>query len=545
MSIFLRLPQSSRDRDMDPISRHRYFVTFSQTLATGWLLSFATFAALAFSGLSLGSALAGPVLVVDSQSGSVLYEEQAMEPWYPASVTKLMTTYVALSAVRDHRIALDTPLAVSARAASMAPSKMGFRPGTLVTLDNALKMLMVKSANDMAVTIAEGVSGSVEAFADDMNETARSLGMTQSHFVNPNGLPNPDHISSARDLAILALAVYHNFPEHAELFNIGALRFAGKVIRNHNDLLGRYPGADGMKTGFICASGFNIVASATQGGRKFIVVVLGAPNPRSRAMMASTLFDRAFAGIDRPSKSLSDLTAATQVTGQPTPGTQQSFCGRRGKAAAAFNAQAERLLAPLVAPKTSATSSHYVLTTTEGLARPAPVATRIAMVPAPAFDPVPVYVGPSPGYGGLVAQARPPHSPVGTPQPPGTATAYAPETPDNALAASPVAPDAAALQMKGRTKYKSAQLRQHGSRRHRVARAEAREPHKLHKAPQNPAKTAHGAVTKRKKQVSAKLDVKAHSKIGASHSAVAKAQASPGGRAAKTKGQIVKMQANR
>ena len=136
-------------------------------------------------------ALAGPALLIEMPSGAILYEDHATQPWYPASVTKLMTVYVALSAVRDHHIALDTPLAVSARAASAPPSKMGFRPGTLVTLDNALKMLMVKSANDMAVVIAEGVAGSVEAFADDMNETAHSLGLTQSHFVNPNGLPNP------------------------------------------------------------------------------------------------------------------------------------------------------------------------------------------------------------------------------------------------------------------------------------------------------------------------------------------------------------------
>jgi D-alanyl-D-alanine carboxypeptidase len=128
---------------------------------------------------------ASPSLVVDVDSGDVLYQEMPTAPWYPASLTKLMTTYVALSAVREGRITLDTPLMVSPRAASMPPSKMGFRPGTLVTLDNALKMLMVKSPNDVAITIAEGISGSVEAFANDMNVYAARLGLHESHFVNP------------------------------------------------------------------------------------------------------------------------------------------------------------------------------------------------------------------------------------------------------------------------------------------------------------------------------------------------------------------------
>src|SRR5208283_4959976 len=270
------------------------------------------------------------------------------QPWYPASVTKLMTVYVALSAVRDHHIALDTPLAVSARAASAPPSKMGFRPGTLVTLDNALKMLMVKSANDMAVVIAEGVAGSVEAFADDMNETAHSLGLTQSHFVNPNGLPNPEHVSSARDLAILARALYLTFPEQASLFNIGAMRLGNDIIHNHNDLLGRYPGVDGMKTGFTCAAGFNIVASATQNGRQLIAVILGAPNPRSRMTMAAALFDRGFARLDQPSKTLGDLAAQTAMNSPAVaPDMHQSACGRRGKAVLEYNTDIARVMAPL------------------------------------------------------------------------------------------------------------------------------------------------------------------------------------------------------
>ena len=138
-------------------------------------------------------------LVIEADSGKVLEAENATMPWYPASVTKIMTTFVLLKAVKEGRIKLDTPLTVSENAVAQQPSKMGFRAGTIVTVDNALKMLMVKSANDVAFMIAEGVSGSVEKFADEMNATSQRLGMTQSHWVNPNGLPAENQISSARD----------------------------------------------------------------------------------------------------------------------------------------------------------------------------------------------------------------------------------------------------------------------------------------------------------------------------------------------------------
>jgi D-alanyl-D-alanine carboxypeptidase len=134
---------------------------------------------------------------------------------------------------------------MSVRAAHMPPSKMGFRPGTAVTLDNALKTLMVKSPNDVAVMVAEGVSGSVEGFADDMNAAAQRLGLRESRFVNPNGLHDPAHVSSARDMAMIARALLREFPEHANLFSIGALQLGNQYIANHNGLLGRYPAPTG------------------------------------------------------------------------------------------------------------------------------------------------------------------------------------------------------------------------------------------------------------------------------------------------------------
>src|SRR5438477_4529619 len=155
-------------------------------------------------------------------------------------------------------------------------------------------MLMVKSANDMAVVLAEGIAGSIENFADEMNANARRLGMVQSSFVNPNGLPADDQITSARDLAILARAILRDLPEYDYYWHLPGIRM-GKMVRwNYNTLLGRYPGADGMKTGFICASGFNLVATATRDGRRLIAVVLGAPSSSARAIKAAQLLERGF-----------------------------------------------------------------------------------------------------------------------------------------------------------------------------------------------------------------------------------------------------------
>ncbi|HVT55856.1 MAG TPA: D-alanyl-D-alanine carboxypeptidase family protein, partial [Xanthobacteraceae bacterium] len=234
---------------------------------------------------------------MDAATGRVLAQHDAGHPWYPASISKLMTVFVAFRAMRDGRVTPDTLLTVSERAYQQAPTKMGFPIGTQVTLDNALKMLMVKSANDMAVVIAEGVGGTYENFIAEMNKTAAELGMTATHYDNPNGLPDPGQITSARDMAILARAIYREFPEQEALFRIPALRLGKRLIRNHNKLIDHYPGADGMKTGFICAGGFNIVATATRGNKKLIVVVLGGRSNASRNEDAAKLFEKGFSPL--------------------------------------------------------------------------------------------------------------------------------------------------------------------------------------------------------------------------------------------------------
>jgi D-alanyl-D-alanine carboxypeptidase len=281
-------------------------------------------------------------LLIEADTGKVLYAENATVPWYPASITKMMTTYVTLQAVRSKRITLDSLVTISARAASQAPSKMGFKAGGQVTIDNALKMLMVKSANDMAVVLAEGVSGSVENFSAEMNRTSRNLGMTQSNWVNPNGLPADEQLSSARDLAILGRALLHDFPEYELYWNLQAIQMGKKVMRNYNTLLGRYEGADGMKTGFICASGFNLVASATRNGKRLIAVVLGAKSSPYRGAKAAGLLERGFnrGALSWLTPSLGAVEQLQPVNVAP-PDLRDEMCGPHRKRPAAESADDE------------------------------------------------------------------------------------------------------------------------------------------------------------------------------------------------------------
>jgi D-alanyl-D-alanine carboxypeptidase len=277
-------------------------------------------------------ASAEAALLVDAATGAVLYAENAAHPWYPASVTKIMTAYVILKAVKDGRISLDKPLTVSANAVAQQPSKMGFAAGTLVTVDNALKMLMVKSANDMAVVLAEGLSGSIEDFATEMNRAAQRLGMTQTSYVNPNGLPADGQVTSARDLAILARAAIREMPEYDLYWHIPAIKFGKRVMRNYNTLIDRYPGADGMKTGFICASGFNLVATATRGERRLIAVVLGARSGMQRAEKAAQLLERGFTGggLSWLMPALGKVESIQPVNVDP-PNLREEICNARGK----------------------------------------------------------------------------------------------------------------------------------------------------------------------------------------------------------------------
>lgn len=240
-------------------------------------------------------AFAGPHILVDMRSGKVLEQEDAFLKWYPASLTKLMTAYTTFRQIKAGRISLDTPIVMSKRSAAEPASKMYLKPGESLTLDDALKVLLVKSANDVAYAIAENVGGSKDNFVAMMNAEAARLGMGSSHFINPHGLPGKGQFTTARDLAVLAMAIRREFPEYAGYFSLEGVRVGKRQYANYNKLIGRFPGADGMKTGFICASGFNQVSTATRNGKTVLTVVLGADSLVGRADLSASLLEK---GLD-------------------------------------------------------------------------------------------------------------------------------------------------------------------------------------------------------------------------------------------------------
>ena len=239
-------------------------------------------------------AAANPTLLFDMSNGKVLYAEEADKLWYPASLTKIMTAYVVFEAMRQGSLTLESKLISTETAAKEPPSKIGLPIGAEISLELGLRALIIKSANDVAVMLAEAVSGNTEAFIARMNRTAQRLGMTRTRFVNPNGLPVPGQVTTARDLARLATAVQRDFPEHAHYWKTPYLRIGKRRLRSHNSLLRTFDGADGIKTGFICDSGFNIVASATRDGRRLVAIVLGSPSSKDRGVRAQSLLEHGF-----------------------------------------------------------------------------------------------------------------------------------------------------------------------------------------------------------------------------------------------------------
>jgi D-alanyl-D-alanine carboxypeptidase len=354
---------------------------------------------LALAAIAPRAAHAEALLVVEADTGKVLQAENATYPWYPASVTKLMTTYVTLKAVKDGRISLDTLLTVSPAAASQSPSKMGFRPGIQVTVDNALKMMMVKSANDMAVVLAEGVGGSIDGFSAMMNQTAQRLGMTQTSYVNPNGLPAEGQITSARDLAILARAIIRDLPEYEYFVHIPSIRYGRRVTQNFNKLIGRFPGADGFKTGFICASGYNLVASATRNGKRLIAVVLGASSGKMRAVRAAQLLERGFAnnGLAWLKPALGTVDNLVPIDASP-PNLRDEMCGGKRKRPASD--EDEDTVASNAGSSTSETPMTFF---TAGLQPPALRPSEMLAAAPAASEPVIVYTGPTKTGPALIA----------------------------------------------------------------------------------------------------------------------------------------------
>jgi D-alanyl-D-alanine carboxypeptidase len=405
----LKTPKSSRPEVIKPVvtclparelkDRNRIVHFLRLSLRSSPLKWIMLGAALAF--VAPRAAQAEALLLIEADTGKVLQAENATMPWYPASLSKMMTAYVTLKAVKEGRVSLDTLLTVSPIAASQSPSKMGFKPGTQVTVDNALKMMLVKSANDMAVVLAEGVGGSIDGFSAMMNENAQRLGMTQTSYVNPNGLPADGQITSARDLAILARAIIRDLPEYEYFVHIPSIRFGRRITQNFNKLIGRYPGADGFKTGFICASGYNLVGSATRNGKRLIAVVLGASSGMMRAVRAAQLLDRGFAGNNlswlRPS--LGTVDNLVPIDASP-PDLRDQMCGPHHKRPASD--EDEDTVANNNAGASSSTESGMTFFAA-GLQPPMPKPSELLAGPAAASEPIQVYTGPTRTGAALIA----------------------------------------------------------------------------------------------------------------------------------------------
>ena len=252
-------------------------------------------------------------IVVDAGTGNVLESASPDAARHPASLAKLMTLYMVFEALRDRRITTDQLVPISARAASMQPSKLGITPATRLTVDDAILGLVTKSANDAAAALGELLGGSEDRFAQMMTLRGRALGMSRTTFTNASGLPDPDQWTTARDMAILARHLVGDFPGFYPYFSMRSFTFRGRVIFNHDRMLESYPGADGMKTGYTEASGHNLVTSAMRGGVRLIGVVLGAASNPERDVHMAALLNQGFEQMDVPVER--PTTVASRIPG--------------------------------------------------------------------------------------------------------------------------------------------------------------------------------------------------------------------------------------
>lgn len=275
-------------------------------------------------------ALANPMLVVDRDTLDVLYAQEAGQPWHPASLTKLMTAYVVFEQLAAGTVTLDTKVIISRKAANEPPSRSGLQVDSALTLKDALYVMLVKSANDVAMAIAETVGGSEEKFVAMMNDAARRMGLTATHYVDPNGLSDEGQVTTARDLAVLSLYIEQNFPQFMPIFGTRAVQLGKTRLESENKLLAHFAGTTGMKTGFICESGLNIVVTVDRNGRKLMAVVLGGQSGRDRNERAAELILKALSGSIKPTGQkvlgLSNLADREPVNMRP------SICGKEAAA---------------------------------------------------------------------------------------------------------------------------------------------------------------------------------------------------------------------
>jgi D-alanyl-D-alanine carboxypeptidase len=235
-------------------------------------------------------------IVVDAATGRVLYQSDADRALYPASLTKIMTLLLTFEALESRKISLNSSVVFSSHAVNMPPSRIGLKAGQSMTVENAIKALVTKSANDVAVAMGEKLGGNETSFAQMMNLKARQIGMSQTHFENASGLHNVRQVSSARDMSKLAIYLMNTYPNYYHYFSLKEFTFNGKVNRNHNRLMETYRGMDGLKTGYIVPSGFNLVASAKRGNTRLIGVIFGGKSTAARNTQMANLLDAGFAG---------------------------------------------------------------------------------------------------------------------------------------------------------------------------------------------------------------------------------------------------------
>jgi D-alanyl-D-alanine carboxypeptidase len=275
-------------------------------------------AAALFSGaiaLSGGSALAAPnaAIVVDAKSGKVLYSSNPDAKRHPASLTKMMTLYMLFESIDSGKTSLKTKIKMSSRCAGQAPSKLGIKAGGTISARDAILALVTKSANDVACAIGEHLAGSESGFARKMTARAHALGMSKTNFRNASGLPDPAQVTSARDMATLGRALQEHFPSHYKYFSTRSFKWKGATIANHNRLLGRVEGVDGIKTGYTRASGFNLVSSVKRGNRQIVAVVLGGDSGKARDQKMASLIE------DYLPKATKGARSVTIVQGAPDP----------------------------------------------------------------------------------------------------------------------------------------------------------------------------------------------------------------------------------
>jgi D-alanyl-D-alanine carboxypeptidase len=233
-------------------------------------------------------------IVVDPASGQVLTAVNPDEENHPASLAKMMTLYLTFQRLANGSLKIDKQLPVSAWAAAKAPTKLGLRAGQTISVQDCILGMVTKSANDAATVMAEGIGGSEDHFVELMNAQALRLGMTNTRFGNASGLPNPDDATTTRDMAKLAIALYHDFPQYTDYFATREFVFRGRLVRGHNHLMDRYPGMDGLKTGFTDASGFNLASTAVRDGHRLFAVVMGGRTAAARDQLMARLLDDGF-----------------------------------------------------------------------------------------------------------------------------------------------------------------------------------------------------------------------------------------------------------